>query len=190
MEGNSGRDLPEIKPHEPARRGHEERDVNVWAVGKFGIALALLCIAALALLLGVFRFFEKEIAGPAAPPRELGMQDGSPLEPRLQETPLQDLKQIRAVEDQILGSYGWVDKEKGIVRLPIDRAIDLLAQRGLPARREDAPVTAAAAVSVPSESGLGPKMIPAGGPLGEDVVSQSPGTGTPAAAATPTEPRP
>jgi hypothetical protein len=43
---------------------------------------------------------------------------------------------MRADEDQILGSYGWIDRERGIVRLPIDRAIALLAEKGLPERAE------------------------------------------------------
>jgi hypothetical protein len=41
---------------------------------------------------------------------------------------------MRQDEDQILGSYGWIDRQKGIVRLPIARAIDLLSQRGLPGK--------------------------------------------------------
>ena len=45
---------------------------------------------------------------------------------------------MRAEEDQILGSYGWIDRERGIVRVPIDRAITLLAQKGLPTRAEGA----------------------------------------------------
>jgi hypothetical protein len=44
------------------------------------------------------------------------------------------LAALRAEEDEILGSYGWIDRERGIVRVPIDRAITLLAQKGLPAR--------------------------------------------------------
>ncbi len=181
MDENNGREMPEIRPHEPERRGHEERDVNVWAVGKFGIGLALLCIGALVLLFFLFRHFETQVAGPAKPPLEVAGQDGMPLEPRLQERPVQDLKQMRADEDQILGSYGWVDKQKGVVRLPIDRAIDLLAQRGLPSRQGDAPISAAAGVSVPTESGLGAKMLPPGGPLAQGNGSQGLGAGSPAA---------
>ena len=41
-----------------------------------------------------------------------------------------DLKAVRAEEDQVLNSYGWVDQQKGVVRIPIDAAIDLLAQNG------------------------------------------------------------
>lgn len=37
-----------------------------------------------------------------------------------------------AKQDEMLGSYGWVDEKNGVVRIPIDRAMDLLAERGLP----------------------------------------------------------
>ena len=37
-------------------------------------------------------------------------------------------------EEQTLHSYGWVDQQAGVVRIPIDRAMELLAQRGLPTR--------------------------------------------------------
>jgi hypothetical protein len=168
-ENNDDRQLPEVNPHEPERRGHEERDINVRAIGKFAIGLSLLCIGTLAIIFGAFRYFEAREAGPAPPPRNIAAQDGTPLEPRLQEVPVEDLKQMRAAEDQILGSYGWVDKQKGIVRLPIDRANDLLAQRGLPSRPENAPVSAASNVSLPGEGGLGQKMIPPGGPLASEA---------------------
>jgi hypothetical protein len=81
----------------------------------------------------------------------------------LQTTPIPDLKAIRAAEEQVLTSYGWVDARRGVVRIPIARAMDLLVQRGLPVRAE-APQSAGN-VSVPTESGLGPKMQPPGGPL-------------------------
>jgi hypothetical protein len=63
-----------------------------------------------------------------------------------------ELKAVRDAEDQRLATYGWVDQAKGVVRIPIDRAIDLLSQRGLPARKQSPP---AAEASVPTESGLG-----------------------------------
>ncbi|HVO69707.1 MAG TPA: hypothetical protein VMT24_06660 [Aggregatilineaceae bacterium] len=49
-------------------------------------------------------------------------------------TPGEALKELRATEDALLTTYGWVDRKNGIVHIPIDRAIDLLAQRGLPTR--------------------------------------------------------
>ena len=59
-----------------------------------------------------------------------------PPEPRLQIHPREDLQDLRASEDAILNSYGWVDKNAGIVRIPIDEAMKLILQRGLPARQE------------------------------------------------------
>jgi hypothetical protein len=58
--------------------------------------------------------------------------DQMPPEPRLQTQPSADLARLRRDEDQTLGSYKWIDPPQGIVQIPIDRAIDLLAERGLP----------------------------------------------------------
>ena len=57
-----------------------------------------------------------------------------PPEPRLQTNPREDLRDFRAKEDELLGSYGWVDQRGGIVRIPIGDAMKLTVQRGLPAR--------------------------------------------------------
>jgi hypothetical protein len=43
-----------------------------------------------------------------------------------------EIKDFRLKEEQTLNSYGWVDEKAGVVRIPIDRAMQLLAQRGLP----------------------------------------------------------
>jgi hypothetical protein len=45
-------------------------------------------------------------------------------------TPVTDLADMRAAEDQTLKNYGWVDKQRGIVRIPIKNAKELLVQRG------------------------------------------------------------
>ena len=55
-------------------------------------------------------------------------------EPRLQVAPPVDLAALRAREDAELNGYGWVDRGAGVVRIPIGRAMDLVAQRGLPVR--------------------------------------------------------
>ena len=54
-----------------------------------------------------------------------------PPEPRLQRSPSADLKRTRIAADWQLNHYGWVDKEKGIVSLPIERAMQIIAQRGI-----------------------------------------------------------
>lgn len=54
--------------------------------------------------------------------------------PRLQARPAKDMEELRAAEAAVLHHYAWVDKGAGKVRIPIDKAIELVAKRGLPAR--------------------------------------------------------
>ena len=140
--------------------GFEETDVNVMAVGKFGVALVIMTVLAMLLLVGVFKYFQSQEGGQA---RSVDPAKVFP-QPQLQTKPILDLNAIRAAEEQTLASYGWVDAQKGVVRIPIARAMDMVVQRGLPVRAE-APPESAGNVSVPTESGLGPKMQPPGGPL-------------------------
>jgi len=146
----------------PADR-HERRDVNVLAVSKFAIGLALLCIASFAIVVGVFRYLEHVTSGvPAGRQNVVAGQPQRPPAPQLEETPALDLARERAAEEELLHTYGWIDKQAGVVRLPIERAIELMAQRGLPSRAAAPP---ASSVSVPTEAGLGPKVQQPGGPL-------------------------
>ena len=43
-----------------------------------------------------------------------------------------ELKDYCALQQQEVNSYGWVNKQSGVVRIPVDRAMDLVLQRGLP----------------------------------------------------------
>lgn len=55
-------------------------------------------------------------------------------QPRLESNELMEINAFRLQEAQTLNSYGWVDEQAGVVRIPIDRAMALVAQRGLPTR--------------------------------------------------------
>ena len=59
-----------------------------------------------------------------------------PPEPRLQANPTVDLIRLRDVENVALNNYAWIDPDKNIARIPITRAMAILADRGLPARSE------------------------------------------------------
>jgi hypothetical protein len=59
-------------------------------------------------------------------------------EPRLEENERTELRTYSDEEQQRLATYDWVDKSKGTVRIPIDRAMELMVQRGLPVRRAGA----------------------------------------------------
>jgi hypothetical protein len=118
------------------RAGHEESDINAWAVGKFAVALVLVAVAALVLLLGLFRYLLSREGGPPVGRSQVAATQPAKVfpQPQLEANESQDLKAIRAAEKQVLNSYAWMDPEKGVVRIPIGRAIDLLAGRELPAR--------------------------------------------------------
>jgi hypothetical protein len=58
--------------------------------------------------------------------------------PRLEEDERNQLNGVLMEEEKKLYSYGWVDQNAGAVRIPIDRAMDLLVQRGLPVLPQEA----------------------------------------------------
>jgi hypothetical protein len=125
--------MDETKRPNTPHAGHETTDVNVWAVGKFAIGLVIVCVVSLVLLFGLMKFFqsreETSVANTVEPAKLFP-------EPQLQKAPIPDLKAIRAEEDKLLNGYAWVDQKQGIVRIPVERAIEVLAKRGLPSRSE------------------------------------------------------
>jgi hypothetical protein len=72
-------------------------------------------------------------------------------QPRLETNETIDIAKFRLQEEQTLNSYGWVDQEAGVVRIPIDRAMELVAQRGLPTRPQ-AGVAPPSAVNTANET--------------------------------------
>ena len=52
--------------------------------------------------------------------------------PALQISPSQDLANFRREEAASLSSYGWIDRDHKTVRIPIERAKQLILERGLP----------------------------------------------------------
>jgi hypothetical protein len=116
---------------------HERRDVNVFQISAFGIGLLLSCIVVVFAMWAMFDFlYSRENAKNDTNPAALVMkyQNALPPEPRLQPQPTVELKDLRADEDAILNSYGWINPDRGIVRIPIDQAIDMVAQKGLPSK--------------------------------------------------------
>jgi hypothetical protein len=120
-------------PGNQPRRGHETSDANVRNLIIFAVGLCLLVIAGLLVSKGVFHYFvgHQGLGPPASPFENVRML---PPEPRLQVSAPKDLKQYKAAQEEILNSYGWIDEKAGVVRIPIDRAIDILVQKGLPVR--------------------------------------------------------
>ncbi len=83
--------------------------------------------------------------------------------PKLLARPPQELETVRAAEKQQLESYGWVDQQGGVARIPIARAIDIAAEKGLPGAAPAAPSTTGAAAAAPAP-GAAPATAPAPAP--------------------------
>jgi hypothetical protein len=118
---------------------HETSDANVSGVLAFGLGLSLAGIIVLFLAWLLFGYFAGREAGSGVRefPLAAEQQNRLPPEPRLQTNPRQDLIDLRAGEDAILNTYGWVDKTGGVVRIPISEAMKLTVERGLPARQTE-----------------------------------------------------
>ena len=116
---------------------HETSDVNVRGVFAFGVGLAAISLIVFFVVWVLFRFLSATEASRGAPQYPLAAARAAqlPPEPRLQTNPREDLSDLRAREDQILSTYGWVDKNAGVVRIPIEQAMKLAVERGLAARR-------------------------------------------------------
>ena len=114
--------------------GYETSDVDPKPIIRFGVALAAMLVVTIAAMAWMFDYFtarEKQLdtsGSPLADTREV------PKAPQLQVTPSSDLTQLRAREQARLDSYGWVDRPEGLVHIPIERAMEILAGRGLPAQ--------------------------------------------------------
>jgi hypothetical protein len=129
------------EPRNPHVR-HEPGDINARAVTKAGLVMGGLIVVFLFGLWGVFQYLvqkEAELARPESPSAMVSAQK-LPPEPRLQRYPAGDMSEMRANEDRILHQYAWIDPDKGIVRIPVDRAMDLIAQRGLTALPQAPPL--------------------------------------------------
>jgi hypothetical protein len=145
--------------HEPekvdASAGFERTDANVTGIVVFLTSLAIFVAVVGLLCYGIGAAFNAHMNredGPnskwtkTADVRELGNLPSSPeLQNKVAEltksfpTPRvqtddgnQDVADLHARENLLLENYSWVDQKSGKVRIPIERAMELIAQRGLP----------------------------------------------------------
>ena len=137
-----------------ASKAYETRDVKLRPLVVFTAGITVLGLASYLIIYVLFQMFSSQQASrdvalapssltrPAAPGEER-----LPPEPRIQVDAAADFRTLHAEEDAILTTYGWVDRNAGVVRLPIDVAMKLVLQQGLPARQPD---TASPGVGIPA----------------------------------------
>ena len=128
---------------------HEPNTVNIPGVVKFLAWLSVAIIVVALLMWGLLNYFHKRKAEEAPPPSPLAPGVRLPPEPRLQgapgsvSSPAQDIRRLREQEDQMLNSYGWIDQQNGIIRIPIEQAKKLIEQKAAPSPPPKAPPGAA-----------------------------------------------
>jgi hypothetical protein len=119
------------------RAGYEPSDLKPGAIALFAVALVIAIGLALVITTLFMNYRALQHSRREAPvPRLAGEREATPG-PRLQVDAQNELRQMRAAEDTTLNSYSWVDKDAGIVKIPIDRAMEILAKKGLPARKQE-----------------------------------------------------
>ena len=122
--------------------GHETSDVSTRGIVWFGVGLAVATVLVAVGMYGFFRILQRRegrVDVPVSPMVAASLRR-TPPEPRLEANPLEPRLRMRAREDAVLTTYGWVDRDTGVARIPIGRAMELLVERGLPPSKPLMPV--------------------------------------------------
>src|SRR3954465_2945485 len=142
---------------------YESSDANVRAIYTFGVWLAVLGVLCALATYGGLRAMEWNAnrldamrikANPMVPEARMKMQPVQAAHefptPQLQVNDTAEMAEELAEENAKLTHYQWVDQNQGVVRIPIDKAMQLVLQRGLPARAPGAAATAAPGATKPA----------------------------------------
>lgn len=123
--------------------GFEREDLGSRPIIGFILSLVIAGVLIYYIVWGVFHFLDafdrknQQVRTPLVQvqtnPREVQDQQVEQFpEPRLEQNERTELNGFRLQEEQRLNSYGWVDEKAGVAHIPIDKAMQLIAQRGLP----------------------------------------------------------
>ena len=133
--------MADTKQHHAAPALPVEGDgISYSGIVWFVVILTVVTVVCMGLMWGLFAFLDKRHDASDIARSPLAAPQGQlPPAPTLLTDEPTNLLQYKKSEDTALSSYGWVDKEAGTVRLPIDRAKQLLLERGLPVRNATPP---------------------------------------------------
>lgn len=123
-----------ITAHSPELAAFD-REINVRGILWTGVVLVIVALVVHLLIWWLLRGFRSydEKRDVRLTPIEAAAPQPPPPEPRLQVDSNEDMRRMRAAEDQALATAGWINRQQGVVRVPIDIAIDVIAQRGVAA---------------------------------------------------------
>ncbi len=107
---------------------HETSDLDPKYIAYFAAVLVVVGVLVHIVLWWMFHQFEEQQARRENRPTLFEASRPAP-QPKLQISPQDDLQEFVRKENEILTTYGWVDREKGIARIPIGRAMQLFLQK-------------------------------------------------------------
>lgn len=136
--------MADINPQHTGAGRTESDGVNYRGIVVFVAILTITTLVCELIVVGMFKMFDARQATSGAARAPMSAPAGAlPPPPNLLIDEPANLTQFRASEEQVLNNYAWQDKSAGVVRLPIERAKNLLLERGLPVRGTEAPKTGA-----------------------------------------------
>jgi hypothetical protein len=110
---------------------YDDKDLNFRSIVGFSVGVIILIVAAALVMWWMSNSFKRDEEAKDKPPLPLpeARLDTIPPGPRLQPSPPRDMDQLRARDREVLTTYGWVDPAHGVARIPVDRAISILAEK-------------------------------------------------------------
>lgn len=117
---------------DPVKRGHETSDANPKSVTINGIMLSVGLMAfGILFCWALYALFKSYTTIPGETPKTFVQVDSTNLPPlpRLQADPEITLTPFVREQEAQLNSYGWVNKDSGIVHIPIERAMKLMVAK-------------------------------------------------------------
>ncbi|HEY5753968.1 MAG TPA: hypothetical protein VIT21_12520 [Chthoniobacterales bacterium] len=109
---------------------YEKSDANTRGAWIFGMALSGSVVLVVFGIGAMLQFLSSHPASPTQASWVSSPATEAPA-PRLQTNPRLEMEDYRAGQDALLAGYGWVDRKRSLVRIPIDRAMDLLVEKGV-----------------------------------------------------------
>jgi len=118
-----------VSAQDPVR--HERGDLNARSVVRAAVVLVAMTLVAIVVTVGTFRLLRGLLVRADLPRPALAdhAAERQPPEPRLQREPFGDVGVLRAEERAVLEGYGWVDREQGVVHIPVEHAMQLYLER-------------------------------------------------------------
>lgn len=124
--------------------GEFDREIDRGGIVKLGIWLAVVTAAGFLIAWFAYRALASSSAqaDPKPSPIAAARDQALPPGPQLQPRPEEDLARYRAQVDERLTTWGWVDRDKNVAHIPIERAIEMVAEQAAEAPAPETPAAA------------------------------------------------